>query len=104
VRDTKNNCGIVEEVVSVIGFPLFFTPNDDSYNDTWQVFGTSNQFQANTTIFIYDRYGKLLKQLDPTGPGWNGIYNGRKLPSNDYWFHVTLQDGRVFRSHFALKR
>ena len=104
VMDIKNNCGIVEEIVSVIGFPKFFTPNNDSYNDTWQVFGLSNQFQPNSTIFIYDRYGKLLKQLDPTSRGWDGTFNGLRLPSSDYWFHVTLQDGRIFKSHFTLKR
>lgn len=104
VMDTKNNCGIVEEIVSVIGFPKFFTPNNDSYNDTWQVFGLSNQFQSKSTIFIYDRYGKLLKQLDPTSRGWDGTFNGLRLPSSDYWFHVTLEDGRVFKSHFTLKR
>jgi len=104
VIDTKNNCGIVQEIVSVIGFPKFFTPNNDSYNDTWQVFGLSSQFQPNSVIFIYDRYGKLLKQLDPTSIGWDGTFNGRNLPNSDYWFHVTLEDGRVFRSHFTLKR
>jgi gliding motility-associated-like protein len=104
VMDTKNNCGIVEEIVSVIGFPRFFTPNNDSYNDTWQVYGLSNQFQSNSIIYIYDRYGKLLKQLDPTSRGWDGTFNGLRLPSSDYWFHVTLQDGRVFKSHFTLKR
>jgi len=104
VMDTKNNCGIVEKIVSVIGFPKFFTPNNDSYNDTWQVFGLSSQFQPNSIIYIYDRYGKLLKQLDPTGPGWDGTFNGSRLPTNDYWFHVTLEDGRVLRSHFTLKR
>ncbi|MCF6295553.1 MAG: T9SS type B sorting domain-containing protein [Flavobacteriaceae bacterium] len=104
VMDTKNNCGIVEEIVSVIGFPKFFTPNNDSYNDTWQVFGISNQFQPNSTIYIYDRFGKLLKQLDPTSLGWDGTFNGLNLPSSDYWFHVTLQDGRIFKSHFTLKR
>ncbi len=104
VIDTKNNCGIVEEIVSVIGFPVFFTPNNDSYNDTWQVYGLSKQFQPNSIIYIYDRYGKLLKQLDPTGPGWDGTFNGHRLPNSDYWFHVTLQDGRIFKSHFTLKR
>ena len=104
VIDTKNNCGIVEEIVSVIGFPKFFTPNNDSYNDTWQVYGLSSQFQPNSTIYIYDRYGKLLKQLNPTSHGWDGTLNGQELPNSDYWFHVTLQDGRVFRSHFTLKR
>ena len=104
VKDTKNNCGIVEEIVSVIGFPLFFTPNNDSYNDTWQVYGLSSQFQPNSIIYIYDRYGKLLKQLDPSGPGLDGTFNGKRLPNSDYWFHVTLEDGRTFRSHFTLKR
>ena len=103
VRDDKNNCGIVDQLVSVIGFPQFFTPNQDSYNDTWQVYGVSSQFQPNTKIYIFDRYGKLLKQLDPLGPGWDGTFNGQNLPSNDYWFQVTLQDGRVFKSHFTLK-
>lgn len=103
VRD-KNDCGIVEELVSVIGFPKFFTPNGDSYNDYWQVYGVSNLFQANSVIYIFDRYGKLLVELDPRGRGWDGNYNGYPMPSNDYWFHLTLQDGRVFTSHFALKR
>jgi gliding motility-associated-like protein len=103
VRD-KNNCGIVEEIISVIGFPLFFTPNNDSYNDTWQIYGLSSQFQPNSIIYIYDRYGKLLKQLNPSGPGWDGTFNGKRLPNSDYWFHVTLEDGRTFRSHFTLKR
>ncbi|MBT8265835.1 MAG: T9SS type B sorting domain-containing protein [Bacteroidia bacterium] len=103
VRD-KNECGIVEQMVSVIGFPKFFTPNHDSYHDTWQVYGVNNDFQANSLIYIYDRFGKLLAKIDPRGPGWDGTFNGQLMPTNDYWFHVTLQDGRVFTSHFTLKR
>ena len=103
VRD-KNNCGIIDDIVSVIGFPKFFTPNNDSKNDFWQVKGISNQFQANSSILIFDRFGKLLKELDPLGPGWDGTYNGAKMPTSDYWFKVKLEDGRTFTSHFSLKR
>jgi len=103
VRD-KNNCGIVEELVSVIGFPKFFTPNNDSKNDHWQVYGIKNNFQANSSIFIFDRYGKLLKELDPLSVGWDGTYNGENMPTSDYWFKVILEDGRTFTSHFTLKR
>ncbi|OIQ29630.1 MAG: hypothetical protein BM564_05315 [Bacteroidetes bacterium MedPE-SWsnd-G2] len=103
VRD-KNNCGVVDDLVSVIGFPKFFTPNNDTYNDTWQVKGLSSQFQPNSIIYIFDRYGKLIKELDPLGIGWDGTLNGYALPASDYWFAVTLEDGRVFRGHFALKR
>lgn len=100
----KNNCGITEELVSVIGFPKFFTPNNDTKNDFWQVYGITNDFQANASIFIFDRYGKLLKELNPLSPGWDGTYNGKNMPTSDYWFKVTLEDGRIFTNHFTLKR
>ncbi|MFV0570934.1 MAG: T9SS type B sorting domain-containing protein [Xanthomarina gelatinilytica] len=104
VRDIKNNCGIVTQVISVIDFPEFFTPNGDGHNDTWNVKGVSNVFQPNTMIRIFDRYGKLVKQIDPLGKGWDGTFNGEPLPTSDYWFSATLQDGREFKSHFTLKR
>lgn len=104
VRDLKNGCGITEEVISVIGFPKFFTPNNDGVNDFWQVYGVSNIFQPNTKIKIFDRYGKLLKQISPIGPGWDGTFNGEILQSDDYWFAVILQDGREYFNHFTLKR
>ena len=103
VRD-KNRCGIVEDIVSVIGFPKFFTPNNDGYNDTWHVYGINDPSQYESIVYIFDRYGKLLKQLHPQGPGWDGTFNGSTLPTNDYWFSVKLQDGRIFKSHFTLKR
>ena len=104
VRDIKNDCGIVQTTISVIGFPSVFTPNGDGINDSWQVYGISNQFQPNSNIHIFDRYGKLLKQINPLSHGWDGTYNGNPLPTSDYWFYVTLQDGRVFKNHFTLKR
>ena len=104
VRDVKNNCGIVDQVVSVVGFPKFFSPNGDSYNPTWQVKGISKDIQPNTNINIFDRMGRLIKVIDPTGPGWDGTVNGVLMPATDYWFQVNLQDGRTFNGHFALVR
>jgi gliding motility-associated-like protein len=103
VRDAKNDCGIVNDQISVIGFPKFFTPNNDGIHDTWQVYGVSSMFQPNTKILIYNRYGKLLKEISPIGDGWDGLVNGQKLPTDDYWFSVKLQDGRIFKNHFSLK-
>lgn len=103
VRDIENNCGTVEDTVSVIGFPKFFTPNNDGQNDTWQVYGVSEMFQPNSKILIFNRYGKLMKEITPLGEGWDGLLNGQILPADDYWFSVTLQDGRVFKDHFTLK-
>ncbi|WP_303315787.1 T9SS type B sorting domain-containing protein [Flavivirga abyssicola] len=104
VNDYENNCGAIDDQVSVIGFPKFFTPNNDGVHDKWQVLGISDMFQANSKILIYNRFGKLIKQLNPLGEGWDGRFNGEKLPTDDYWFAVTLQDGRVLKNHFTLKR
>lgn len=104
VKDNKAGCGIVEEEFSVIGFPKFFTPNEDAVNDTWELLGTSAQFRITATIEIYNRYGKLLAVLNEDKPNWDGRYNGKLLPTSDYWFVAKLADGRQFVGHFTLKR
>lgn len=104
VQDIENDCGTTQQDLSVIGFPKFFTPNNDGENDTWQVYGISSTFQSETKILIYNRYGKLLKELSPLEKGWDGFFNGQLLPTDDYWFSVILEDGRIFKNHFTLKR
>ncbi len=103
VRD-RNDCGVVSQEVAVIGFPNFFTPNGDGFNDFWQIFGNSSPVLNGANIFIFDRFGKLLRQIDVNSIGWDGNFNGRQLPSTDYWFRILLQDGRDFTGHFSLKR
>jgi gliding motility-associated-like protein len=99
-----NGCGTVFQKFSIVGYPRFFTPNGDGFNDFWQLDGVNSVFEADATLFIFDRFGKLLKQLSPSSQGWDGTFNGEPLPSNDYWFKATLTDGTVFSSHFTLKR
>jgi len=102
VRD-KNGCGISEKEISVIGFPKFFTPNGDGTNDNWQIIG-ANTDSENLSISIFDRYGNLLKQLTSNDPGWDGSINGELLPSSDYWFKISMNNGKEFKGHFTLKR
>ncbi|WP_430411802.1 T9SS type B sorting domain-containing protein [Kordia sp.] len=104
VKDVRNNCGIVNEDIAVIGYPRFFTPNNDGVNDTWQIRGISAAFQSKTQVYIYDRFGKLLRILINSEDAWNGTNKGAKMPSSDYWFSVKLEDGRTFTGHFTLKR
>jgi len=103
VRDI-NSCGLLTESIDVFGFPNFFTPNNDGKNDSWNVLPDPSL--PNMTIFIFDRYGKLLHQLDPnSGIGWDGTYNGIPMPATDYWFVARLaDDSMTVRNHFTLKR
>ncbi len=97
-------CGTVNIDVYVVGYRKFFTPNGDGRNDYWQVKGINPAVNATSDIYIFDRYGKLLKQLNPLSQGWDGTFNGQILPTDDYWFRVLLEDGRPFIGHFTLKR
>jgi gliding motility-associated-like protein len=55
-------------------------------------------------IKIYDRLGKIVASFGANHHGWDGSFNGLKLPSTDYWFVVTREDGREMRGHFAMIR
>lgn len=104
VRD-KLGCGVKKIVVQIINYPNYFTPNGDSFNDTWNI--TELRNQPNSYISIFDRYGKLIKQIKPSGPGWDGNYNGNPLPATDYWFtvyYVEQNKNEQFSSHFSLLR
>lgn len=105
VRD-KYSCGQVVLPVFACGYPKFFTPNNDSYNDYWNIIALPNPTKANVSIF--DRYGKLIHQIKSINPGWDGTLNGVPLPANDYWFTVEYFDMsnnfQIFKSHFSLIR
>ena len=91
VRD-KNDCGIAKMPLFVIGYKKFFTPNGDGYTDKWNLIGITKDNLPKTKIYIFDRFGKLLKQISPSGQGWDGTYNGAQLPSSDYWFTLDYTD------------
>ena len=97
----KNECGTVKQDVFLLMYPRFFTPNDDTYHDTWKI--KFSEFEPGLIVYIFDRDGKLLKELG-NNMGWDGTLNDRELPSTDYWFLVKRGNGREYRGHFTLKR
>lgn len=101
IRD-KNGCGIVTEEVYLLYYPNFFTPNSDGYNDTWQLLNSSKE--PFNRIYIFDRFGKIIKELKPNNIGWDGTYKGNPMPSADYWFLVERQNGKQYKGNFSLKR
>ncbi|MEP0213358.1 MAG: T9SS type B sorting domain-containing protein [Cellulophaga sp.] len=104
----KNGCGFVTEDIVVVGFDNYFTPNGDGVNDTWQIVGMESLQQP--VVHIFDRYGKLLKELRGND-SWNGTYGGKLLPESDYWFKLNyinttgdMVTAKHISSHFTLKR
>ncbi len=91
--------------------PEFLTPNNDGFNDVWNV---RNVFTIDpkAQVYIFDRYGKLLKALSQSEPFWDGTFHGKQMPSNDYWYLVQLINedssglpmSQQLKGHFTLKR
>ncbi len=99
-----NGCGTVEQQISVLGVPKYFTPNGDGFHDTWNIVGSNSKFYSQSIVYIFDRYGQLIKQMPANGSGWDGTFNGHEVISDDYWYMVKLDDGRTAKGHFTLKR
>lgn len=94
--------GTATNEVYLLMYPKFFTPNGDGCNDTWKI--KFSDIEVGLTVNIFDRYGKLLKNLVTNDDSWDGTFNGDQLPADDYWFVVTRANGFVNKGHFSLKR
>ncbi len=113
VSQTVSGCesGLVKIIVdiipnyAVIDYPKFFSPNNDGLHDTWNIRPIPNGIRA--SIYIFDRYGRVLAKVYSPGPGWDGNYNGKAIPATDYWFRATYTEYGVekeFHAHFSLLR
>lgn len=97
----NNGCKIVTEDFVYILIPEFFTPNGDNINDVFQIGGDTNfdEFE----VIIFDRFGKVLIQSNEAPFQWNGTYNGRNLPSDDYWYRIKIND-EIYSGNISLNR
>jgi gliding motility-associated-like protein len=101
IRNTTN-CEFISFPFTILDYPTFFTPNGDGINDEWKI-SDMDKFPK-SVVYIFDRYGKLLKQMNANSVGWNGTLNGLSLPADDYWFRLILNDNQIVNGHFSLKR
>ena len=105
VRDAQA-CDVLTKEVFIVDYPRYFTPNGDGINDTWNIIPSINGISF-AKIYIFDRFGKLVKEMTTSGSGWDGTYNGQSLPATDYWFTIKYQEAGInkeFKAHFSLKR
>lgn len=84
---------------------FYFSPNGDGTEDVWKV--KNLDVYPNSTIRIYDRYGKVLYSSSGQDfeNGWDGTYNGNKMPATDYWYEITIDEiDTQYFGHFTLIR
>ncbi|MGN7513433.1 MAG: T9SS type B sorting domain-containing protein [Allomuricauda sp.] len=104
----QNGCEATAEIYMEfidIEFPNFFTPDGDGLNDFW--IPDNIEGFPDVLIKIYDRYGRVVEEMTRNVQGWDGNYDGKPLPTGDYWYVVQLQgeqDDREFVGHFTLYR
>lgn len=97
----NNGCKIVTEDFVLIVIPEFFTPNGDNINDAFQIGGDTNfdDFE----VIIFDRFGKVLIKSNQAPFQWNGTYNGRNMPLDDYWYRIKIND-KIYSGNISLIR
>lgn len=101
IRD-KNGCGTLITSAVVLNYPKYFTPNNDGYNDIWEIKNLS--YFPNSQVTVFDRYGKLIYSFNENQKGWDGTLNEKQLLATDYWFNIQFANGRNVKGHFSMKR
>lgn len=100
VQDTSD-CGVVTQHYYHLVIPKFFTPNGDNINDLFEPDGL--EIFSTISFSIFNRYGKLLKYGNTTTASWDGFFQGKAMPEDDYWYTIKA-DTSQFKGHFSLKR
>lgn len=88
-----------------IKIPIIVSPDDNGVNDKFVVEGLAAGYpEAKVTIF--DRWGKQLASYKAgDGTDWDGVYNGSKMPSTDYWYEIQIKEiQKTYTGHFTLIR
>ncbi len=75
--------------------PNVFSPNDDSVNDYFKIFGTKSLKQI-VLLEIFDRWGNRVfsqTNAEPNGPstGWNGLMNGKPVNPGVFVWHAVAE-------------
>ena len=108
IQVIDNNGCIVERVITLdplmaacLDIPSAFTPNNDGFNDTWEILDPSDEripvsyTYPDLYIEIFDRTGrKIWTSTRGYSEPWNGKdNNGRVIPVDTYYYFVHLNNG-----------
>lgn len=88
-----------EELIFYV--PNTFTPDNDDFNQNWEVVFTSGYDPFDFNLYIFDRWGEVIWESHDASIGWDATYgnNGRPVQDGTYtWkidFKTILNDERI---------
>lgn len=97
----NNDCGTENREFIHLVIPQYFTPNNDGFNDFFRI--PADRFFDTFSIYIFDRFGKLIVAGEQAPFEWDGTYQGKPLPSQDFWYKIVI-DGITYTGHVTLIR
>jgi len=75
--------------LSGFSIPNAFTPNNDGYNDVWDI--TTTACVLSIQADIYNRWGSLVYHSDDYKNNWDGRYQDKLLPDGAYYYALTIK-------------
>lgn len=76
--------------------PSAYTPNGDGINDEWEI--RNIESYTNAFVQVFTREGKLIfESKDYTASPWEGVYQGKTLPSDTYLYKIDLGNEHPLR-------
>ena len=68
--------------------PTGISPNSDGINDTWDIQGIESidEYQ----VKILNRWGQVLYSSENNYTPWDGMYNGKIVPTSDYYYILEV--------------
>jgi len=102
VREKTNICAVTIKEFIIFKINNIITPNGDNVNDGWKIEGLENY--PGTIVRVMDKNGRIVLETTVKGKFfWNGTFLGRVLPTDNYWYHIILTDGRLLTGFVVIK-
>lgn len=74
----------IEKVECPVSIENHFTPNGDTYNDTWTI--TNTQFYPNFEVVVFNKWGQQIHSQSGEYKPWDGTWNGVNVPDGTYYY------------------
>jgi gliding motility-associated-like protein len=81
----------IEKLVCEIIFESHFTPNDDGYNDTWNVYRT--EFYPEFELYVFNKWGQQVHKQSKIYAQWDGKMGGLNAPDGTYYYVFYFKSG-----------